>query len=239
MRPATVVPKNQTAPPVSPALPFYKNHLPLTPLNATLPQLLIPNDFNSCISNTYKKRRGESPSPPLQVCQFATTRSPRLRDFPDAHELPQPLSLHGPTANSLDTPGEGSTLSTDCPSPMFDPFLSLRPVTSHKLPVTSPTPISFTIKFSAQTHPYLPSNHILMHSFAPPNALSPIVSYCSALLPQNTRGGVGGFPLLTTHYSLPTSSILKPLPSMAHRYTCTRKKGPAAREPRYSPCAAC
>jgi hypothetical protein len=31
---------------------------------------------------------------------------------------------------------------------------------------------------------------------------------------------------------------LKPLPPAAHLYTCTCKKGPAAREPRYSPCAA-
>jgi hypothetical protein len=44
--------------------------------------------------------------------------------------------------------------------------------------------------------------------------------------------------LLTTHYPLLTSSPLKPLPQMAHPYTCTCKKGPAAREPRYSPCAA-
>jgi hypothetical protein len=44
--------------------------------------------------------------------------------------------------------------------------------------------------------------------------------------------------LLTIHYSPLTSSPLKPLPPMAHPYTCTCKKGPAAREPRYSPCAA-
>jgi len=35
-----------------------------------------------------------------------------------------------------------------------------------------------------------------------------------------------------------TSFPLKPLPNMAHLYLCTCKKGPAAREPRYSPCAA-
>jgi hypothetical protein len=46
------------------------------------------------------------------------------------------------------------------------------------------------------------------------------------------------YSLPTTHYSLLTSSPLKPLPQMAHPYTCTCKKGPAAREPRYSPCAA-
>jgi hypothetical protein len=39
---------------------------------------------------------------------------------------------------------------------------------------------------------------------------------------------------------LPTASghYLKPLPHLAHPYLCTCKKGPAAREPRYSPCAA-
>jgi hypothetical protein len=43
-----------------------------------------------------------------------------------------------------------------------------------------------------------------------------------------------------THHSLPTThcSPLKPLLQMAHPYTCTCKKGPAAREPRYSTCAA-
>jgi hypothetical protein len=45
-------------------------------------------------------------------------------------------------------------------------------------------------------------------------------------------------PLLTTHYPLLTSFLLKPQPQMAHLYLCTCKKGPAAREPRYSPCAA-
>jgi hypothetical protein len=50
--------------------------------------------------------------------------------------------------------------------------------------------------------------------------------------------GWGTLPLLTPHDPLPTSYPLKPLPHMAHPYLCTCKKGPAAREPRYSPCAA-
>ncbi len=41
---------------------------------------------------------------------------------------------------------------------------------------------------------------------------------------------------VTASHSLPNP--LKPPLQMAHPYTCTRKKGPAAREPRYSPCAA-
>jgi len=44
--------------------------------------------------------------------------------------------------------------------------------------------------------------------------------------------------LLTTPYPPLTFYPLKPLPHMAHPYLCTRKNGPAAREPRYSPCAA-
>jgi hypothetical protein len=53
---------------------------------------------------------------------------------------------------------------------------------------------------------------------------------------SRTARGLGG----TTHHSLPTThcSPLKPLLQMAHPYTCTCKKGPAAREPRYSTCAA-
>ncbi len=46
-------------------------------------------------------------------------------------------------------------------------------------------------------------------------------------------------PRITGHGPLPVFYSLKPLPHMAHPYTCTRKKGPAAREPRYSQCAAC
>jgi hypothetical protein len=37
----------------------------------------------------------------------------------------------------------------------------------------------------------------------------------------------------TTHYPLLTFFPLKPMYLMAHPYLCTRKKGPAAREPRY------
>jgi hypothetical protein len=46
------------------------------------------------------------------------------------------------------------------------------------------------------------------------------------------------YSLLTTHFPLLTSHPLKPPLQMAHPYLCTCKKGPAAREPRYSPCAA-
>ena len=55
--------------------------------------------------------------------------------------------------------------------------------------------------------------------------------------PPERRHRLLFYSLLTTHSPL-TSSPLKPLPHIAHPYTCTCKKGPAAREPRYSPCAA-
>jgi hypothetical protein len=43
--------------------------------------------------------------------------------------------------------------------------------------------------------------------------------------------------LLTAHYPLLTLRSLKPPLQMAHPYLCTCKKGPAARETRYPPCA--
>jgi hypothetical protein len=48
----------------------------------------------------------------------------------------------------------------------------------------------------------------------------------------------GPYSLLTSHFASLTSYPLKPPLQMAHPYTCTCKKGPAAREPRYQPCAA-
>src|SRR5580700_5543002 len=57
--------------------------------------------------------------------------------------------------------------------------------------------------------------------------VSNLFSNPSALFGETT-GGVEG----------PLGITLKPLLQMAHPYRCTCKKGPAAREPRYSPCAA-
>jgi hypothetical protein len=45
------------------------------------------------------------------------------------------------------------------------------------------------------------------------------------------------YPQLTTRYPLLTLRFLKPPLQMAHPYLCTCKKGPAARETRYPPCA--
>ncbi len=60
-------------PSVPPRLPFHKNDPPLTPSESTLPQLLIPRHFNSCISNTYKKPRGGAPP---ETPKFANSSLP-------------------------------------------------------------------------------------------------------------------------------------------------------------------
>jgi hypothetical protein len=54
---------------------------------------------------------------------------------------------------------------------------------------------------------------------------------------HNSRTPRGWGALLTTHYPLLTLRSLKPPLQMAHPYLCTCKKGPAARETRYPPCA--
>ena len=99
--------------------------------------------------------------------------------------------------------------------------------------------------------------HTVTHSFAPSKTLSPIVSCRSTLFSQNTGRGIPSQPragqsldnqppsrlvslppYFITSLPRPMAHPLKPLPHIAHPYTCTCKKGPAAREPRYSPCAA-
>src|SRR5208282_1091640 len=58
------------------------------------------------------------------------------------------------------------------------------------------------------------------------------VSILLATFTEHGPRSTGHCSLLTTHCPLLTSSPLKPLTQMAHPYLCTRKKGPAAREPR-------
>jgi hypothetical protein len=53
-----------------------------------------------------------------------------------------------------------------------------------------------------------------------------------------TKKRGGRFPDLSQTFHHTLISPLKPMPREAHPYLCRRKKGPAAREPRYSPCAA-
>src|SRR5580658_2554728 len=80
---------------------------------------------------------------------------------------------------------------------------------------------------------YLQSFHTFPHSFrkTPGVGGAPVSN-------QKSVEGSSARPLLTTHNALLTSQPLKPPLQMAHPYLCTCKKGPAARETRYSPCAA-
>jgi hypothetical protein len=55
------VPKTPPKSPVSPRSPIYKPRFLPNPPESTLPQLLIPFHFNSCIRNVYKKPQGEAP----------------------------------------------------------------------------------------------------------------------------------------------------------------------------------
>ena len=83
-------------------------------------------------------------------------------------------------------------------------------------PFQSPPLLSPTTPADAQRHPQPLSVHGLTSRFS---------------------GYPGGGSLLTTHYPLLTLRSLKPPLRMAHPYLCTCKKGPAARETRYPPCA--
>ena len=68
MRLCRAVPKILAKSSVPPRLPLYKNCPLRTRSKSTLPQLLIPFNFNSRISNTYKKTRGRAPSPVPKFC---------------------------------------------------------------------------------------------------------------------------------------------------------------------------
>jgi hypothetical protein len=67
-----VVPKTPQQPSVPPPLPLYKNARRLTRPESTLPQVLIPLNFNSCIGNTYKKPQGGAPHANPKVLQLVT-----------------------------------------------------------------------------------------------------------------------------------------------------------------------
>jgi hypothetical protein len=125
----------------------------------------------------------------------------------------------------------------------------LRLATRHS-PLTT---IPFRIKFFAYPHPLTP---IESHScknrgegvpFTPSrvrgvscvcathsNARKPFPLMGLLYGSLDTRGWGS---LLTIHHPLPTLHPLKPPLQMAHPYLCTCKKGPAARETRYPPCA--
>src|SRR5579862_1485344 len=96
------VPKTPPKSPVSPRSPIYKPRFLPNPPESTLPQLLIPFHFNSCIRNVYKKPQGEAPRVHPKVWQLATSHSGLL--WPP-HERPQPQSPLCVTHNSLYTSG--------------------------------------------------------------------------------------------------------------------------------------
>jgi hypothetical protein len=94
---------------VPPRLPLYKTRPPLTHLESTLLQVLIPLHFISFISNTYKKPGKGTPSSSPKVWQLVTTR--RSPHGPH-RKARNPNPLYALLHYSLHTPGVGSSWST-------------------------------------------------------------------------------------------------------------------------------
>jgi hypothetical protein len=127
------VPKIPPKSSVLPRLPLNKSASLPTRSESTLPQLLIPLRFISCISNTYKKaRRGaRRPTPRFVNSSLAAFRS-GARTRTAATSIPSMLyfttSVH---------PGGGGM-----PFPVGQPFLAVTPrlarVTEHGPQVTTP-----------------------------------------------------------------------------------------------------
>ena len=104
------------------------------------------------------------------------------------------------------------------------------------------TPNSHGITSFAHTHPLTTiESHSCKNRGEGAPSLAQASSSLSRVPPPSTFNFSTFNPqtlLLTTHYPLLTSYPLKPRLQMAHLYLCTCKKGPSAREPRYSSCAA-
>jgi|HubBroStandDraft_6_1064221.scaffolds.fasta_scaffold59123_4 hypothetical protein len=103
-------------PPVPPGLPLYKYSHQLTRPESTLPQVLIPLNFISFISNTYTKPGGGPPSSSPKVWQLVTARSPlqpaQQRPFiPSALEEGQPLFFHALTHTFRRSGGRSTALN--------------------------------------------------------------------------------------------------------------------------------
>ena len=135
-------------------------------------------------------------------------------------------SLNLPTRHSLLSFTIPISATTTLRSPRRHPFLTVRSsrITVHGTRATLPPSTHHsppaTIPFTMRTFAKHASNPCRMRSFKTQDLKS--FRMCSS---EKTRGGV---PLLFA-----TASLLKPLLQLAHPYTCTCKKGPAAREPRY------
>jgi hypothetical protein len=99
-------------------------------------------------------------------------------------------------------------------------IFSFSNLTTHYSPLST---ISFTIRTSKTQHlkPFRMNTYRKIGRGTPHSGFSR--AFCARF---------------TTHYPLLTSAHLKPVRRTAHLYLCTCKKGPAAREPRYSLCAA-
>jgi hypothetical protein len=100
---------------------------------------------------------------------------------------------------------------------------------------TLPRAISHRITSFAHPHPLTP---IESHSCKNRGEGVPSLAQASSSLYRIPPPSTFNFStfnlqtrLLTTHYPLPPSHLLKPRLQMAHLYRCTCKKGPAAREP--------
>jgi hypothetical protein len=88
--------------------------------------------------------------------------------------------------------------------------------------------------FPRSNHAFTSKPHRIT-SFAYPHPLTPIESYSCK---KQGEGAPNLFSKSDLPTLLPPLHPLKPILQMAHPYLCTCKKGPAAREPRYQPCAA-
>ena len=156
--------------------------------------------------------------------------------LPNSHRItsfayPHPLTPI--ESNLCKKQGEG------VPTPLFDPLSDFNHCfvsNSHKIIFFAhPHPLTPTESYSCKKQgggvPLSRAVRDGPHVFARHAGVltTPILSWVYSI----TRGHRGVGTLLTTHYSLLTINLLKPPLQMAHPYTCTCKKGPAAREPRY------
>jgi hypothetical protein len=89
-------PKTSSRSPAPPRSPIDKQRLLPSPSESTLPQLLIPRDFNSCISNVYKKPQGGGAASSPKFVNSLPPLSAPVAHTRMAHNLnPLYVLLHG------------------------------------------------------------------------------------------------------------------------------------------------
>jgi hypothetical protein len=181
----------------------------------------------------------------------ATTRT----SIPEAASTPTP-TLARKTTNSKAknaTPKPATTTSAPAPTPaasavgsaptgLISLFRPRHPLPHPDLPARSAhflsAPAPSALRVTAFSH--IPCFTLALFwalSCTKSEKLTPLFSNPSALFGKH-RGCTGAPTYRTPPYPTVPRYCLKPLLQLAHPYTCTCKKGPAAREPRYSPCAA-